>query len=211
LHGILLLEDMGSGVMVDLRTYGLPYERTAADAIADGIGIVTISGDKMLGGPQAGIILGKEKYLAALKKHQLLRCLRIDKLSLAALEAALVEYTKKAPEIPILELLRQQPDELKARAKRLKTALADIDGFIFEVMPHTAQVGGGALPEQSLPSWGVLVRSLHFSSNKLEEKLRCATPPIVATLQPGGVMLDVMTIKDNRVSDIVSAFRNTSH
>ena len=205
-HGIFVIEDMGSGLMADLRPYGLPYERTVADAIADGVGVVTISGDKMLGGPQAGIIIGKEKYLAPMKKNQLLRCLRIDKLSLAALEAALVEYTKKTPDIPVLEFIKQRPDELKTRAERLEAALSNIDGFVFETTPHTAQVGGGALPEQSLPSWGVLAKSLRFSSNRLEELLRGATPPIVATLQPGGVMLDVMAIPDSRLGDVVSIF-----
>ena len=205
-HGIFVLEDMGSGVMVDLRSYMLPYERTVADAIADGVGIVTISGDKMLGGPQAGIILGREKYLSPMKKSQLLRCLRIDKLSLAALEATLHEYTKKTPDLPVLKLIGQQPDILKTRAELLQTMLSFIDGFTFSVEPHTAQIGGGALPEKTLPSFGVLCKSLRLSDNKLELMLKSANTPIVATLQPGGVMLDVIAIPDDRFADIVSAF-----
>ncbi|MCL2699062.1 MAG: L-seryl-tRNA(Sec) selenium transferase [Defluviitaleaceae bacterium] len=206
-NGIFALEDMGSGVMADLRSYGLPYERTVADAIADGIGVVTISGDKMLGGPQAGIILGQKKYIALMKKHQLLRCLRIDKLSLAALEAALEEYTRKKPDIPVLEYIGQSREVLKTRAERLAAELSAVDGFTFSVMPHTAQVGGGALPEQSLPSWGVLAKSSKIGDNRLEELLRGATPPIVATVQPDGVMLDVIAISDCCTDGVVSAFR----
>ena len=205
-HGIFVLEDMGSGVMVDLRPYNLAYERTVADAIADDVGVVTISGDKMLGGPQSGIILGKENYISQMKKNQLLRCLRIDKLTLAALEATLTEYTKKTPDIPVLKLIGQTPGVLKARAERLQNALSGIDGFMFTVESHTAQVGGGALPEKSLPSFGVLVKSLRHSDNKLEWMLRNSKPPIIATLQPGGIMLDVISIPDERMDDIVAVF-----
>jgi len=203
-HGLFVLEDMGSGIMVDLRSYGLPYERTVADAIRDGVGVVTISGDKILGGPQAGIIVGKEKHIAPMKKSQLLRCLRMDKLSLAALEATLIEYTQKTPSIPVLELIGQPPDILKVRAERLKAALSVVSGLTFTVQPHTAQIGGGSLPEQSLPSWGVLVKGLHLSNNKLEAMLRSGNPPIVATLQPDGVMLNVITIPDSRIGDVVT-------
>ena len=210
-HGIFMFEDMGSGIMADLRPYGLPYERTAADAISDQIGVVTISGDKMLGGPQAGIILGREKYLSLMKKSQLLRCLRIDKLSLAVLEATLIEYTKKTPNILVLELIKQHPDDLKLRAKRLCAALSTIDGFEFALVAHTAQIGGGALPGLPLKSWGVLAKSLRFGSNKLEGLLRGASPPVIATLQPDGVMLDVIAIPDSRINDVVSAIKQAAN
>jgi L-seryl-tRNA(Ser) seleniumtransferase len=144
-----------------------------------------------------------------MKKHQLLRCLRIDKLSLAALEATLAEYTKKEPDIPVLECIGQSQATLKARAECLAAKLSElslIKDFTFSVVPHTAQVGGGALPEQSLPSWGVLAKSSLVGDNRLEELLRSATPPVIATLQPGGVMLDVIAIPDGRLDDVAFAF-----
>lgn len=206
-NGICVLEDMGSGVMTDLRDYGLPAERTAADAIADGVDVITISGDKMLGGPQAGIILGKEKYLAPMKRNQLLRCLRIDKLSLAALEATLTEYLNKSPDIPVLKYIGQTPDTLKARAERLQKLLTEAaGGCTFRIAPHTAQAGGGALPSQQLQSWGVLVKSTRYSDNKLEALLRGACPPVIATLRDDGIMLDVIAVPDERFSDIAAAF-----
>ena len=147
------MEDLGSGVLIDLSPYGLTDEPVVRDILDAGVDLVMFSGDKLLGGPQAGIIAGRADLIDELRKHPLARAVRIDKLSLAALEATLRLY--RAPfdplaRIPVLQMLSQPLVEVQARAENLAQALQDLDGLNVSVARSSAFVGGGALPQQSL-------------------------------------------------------------
>ena len=204
-NSIPLIEDMGSGILVDISRYGYPYERTPADAIADGAGIVTFSGDKCLGGPQAGIIAGKKAYVDKLRRNQLMRCLRVDKLCLAALEATLEAYAE-GEAVPTIDCIIN-PEKARVKAEELLRMLANLPGgdFSFSARPHNAQFGGGAMPLASIGSYAVYVTGKHLSAAKIESALRGFTPPIIATIQDGQVILDMLTVNMEDFTHIVQA------
>ena len=157
-HDIPVLEDLGSGLLIDLTAYGLPKEPTVREALKTGIDLVTFSGDKLLGGPQAGIIVGTRKVIDKVRKHPMARALRIDKLTLAALEATLRLYLdpqKALNEIPTLQMLSISTEELQQRCERLLPKLQDVlgDTVDLNVCEASATVGGGALPLAELPGW----------------------------------------------------------
>jgi len=204
---IPLIEDMGSGILIDLAKLGFPYERTPMDAIAEGADIVTFSGDKCLGGPQAGLIVGKKAYIDRLRRNQLMRCLRIDKLCLAALEATLEAYIN-SENIPTNAMFSANPDQIREKADILQSMLtrAQIDTFAYSVQPHNAQFGGGAMPTENIPSYAVYANSSSLSASKIELALRSFPIPIIATIQDDNVILDVLTINENDFPLIVKAF-----
>jgi L-seryl-tRNA(Ser) seleniumtransferase len=198
------MNDLGSGCLVDLTRYGLEKEPTVQETIKTGVDVVTISGDKLLGGPQAGIILGKKDLLDSVKGNPLTRALRIDKLTLAALESTLLLYfdEKRAmEEIPTLRLLSLDTRELKRRGKRLLKRLSGIMNkkVIFTLRGDVSQVGGGALPLQELPTMVVSIKPLDFSVNSLEENLRKGYPPIISRISREELILDMRTIFDEEV------------
>ena len=204
---IPLIEDMGSGILIDLAKLGFPYERTPMDAIADGADIVTFSGDKCLGGPQAGLIVGKKTYIDRLRRNQLMRCLRIDKLCLAALEATLEAYINNE-NTPTSALFGTDPERTHEKATVLHNMLtqAEIGTFEFAVQPHNAQFGGGAMPLENIPSYAVYATSSRFSASKIELALRSFSTPIIATIQDDNVILDVLTVNESDFLHIVLAF-----
>jgi L-seryl-tRNA(Ser) seleniumtransferase len=197
--GIPVMEDLGSGCFIDLQPFGLEKEPTVQETLAAGVDVVTFSGDKLLGGPQAGILLGKKKYLERIKKNPLNRALRIDKLTLAGLEAILRAYLnpkETSREIPTLRLLSASKAEIRRRARRLQRQMADelsADCSIRLKEDHS-QVGGGALPLQNLPTWVLALRPLKVSANQLGEALRQSDPPIIARVQDEEVWLDLRTV-----------------
>lgn len=207
---IPVVEDIGSGVLVDLSKYGLTYEPTVQDSINRGIDIVTFSGDKLLGGPQCGIIAGKKCYIDAMKKNQLLRALRVDKTCLAALEATMKHYLKEEEaieNIPTLNMLTVSPQVLERRAENLRQRLMKIEGdLIFEVRRDYSMVGGGAMPGEKLESFVISVRSSRFSAAFLEKSLRGYHIPIIARISNEEVLMDLRTIKDEEFDIIFSAF-----
>ena len=145
--GLIVIEDMGSGILIDLSRYGLTGERTVTDAINDGADIITFSGDKMLGGPQAGIIAGRKKHIDLMKKNQMYRCFRIDKMCLAALEATLSQYLRgDFSDIPVIKMLLEPPENIRRKAEELKAKLCLIPGIGCRVGIHSAMPGGGAVP-----------------------------------------------------------------
>jgi L-seryl-tRNA(Ser) seleniumtransferase len=193
------VEDIGSGSFVDLSKYGLEREPTVQEAISSGMDIVTFSGDKMLGGPQAGIIAGKRKYIDLMRKNPLTRALRIDKMTLAALEATCMEYIDEeqaVKNIPTLQMIAASKDELGKRAKRLSRILSRAAGEKAEiaVQEESSQVGGGAMPMEYLPTFVVSVKPHLISAGSLEIKLRGSSVPIVARTQKDRVLLDVRTL-----------------
>ena len=201
---IPVVDDLGSGCLVDLSQYGLEKEPTVQETIKTGVDAVTISGDKLLGGPQAGIILGKKKLLDLFKINPLTRALRIDKLTLAALESTLLLYfdEKRAmEEIPTLRMLSLDTKRLKKRGKQLLKRLSGMtnERMMFSLREDVSQVGGGALPLQELPTIVVAVKPLDFSVNSLEENLRKSDPPIISRINKEELILDMRTVFDEEI------------
>jgi len=213
-HHLPVMEDLGSGCLIDLSKYGLDREPTAPEAIKEGADIVTFSGDKLLGGPQAGIILGKEEYIERIKVNPLNRALRIDKLTLAGLESTLLLYldeTRAVREIPTLRMLTYSQEELRKKAQRLarKIRTRIPTGLSIGVRDDASQVGGGAYPVQILPTTVVTLKPDHSSVQQLERRLREAKPPIIARVSKEEVLLDVRTIGDEEKDLIVDGIEKS--
>jgi len=203
-HQIPVVEDLGSGCLIDLSRYGLEKEPTVQDMIKTGVDGVTISGDKLLGGPQAGIILGKKRILDLFKINPLTRALRIDKLTLAALESTLALYLdeKRAmEEIPTLRMLTLDTKKLKRRGKRLLKRLSGMtnEKITFSLREDVSQVGGGALPLQDLPTMVVAAKPRDVSVNSLEERLRKGNPPVISRISKEELILDMRTVFDEEI------------
>jgi len=196
---IPLIYDMGSGMIINLEKYGLPYEMTVRDSLDKGADVVTFSSDKVLGGPQGGIIVGKKKYIEAMKKNQLTRTLRVEKMTIATLEATLRLYyhEQQAVEaIPTLKMLVATGDELEKKAKNLAKQLAGVDEkLMVEVIDTYSQVGGGAYPGEEIKSKGVALSSQRRTANQLSEELRKASVPIISKIRNGRCELDVRTLE----------------
>ena len=205
-NNIPTYEDLGSGVLINLPNI-LNGEKTVKDSVEAGIDIVSFSGDKMLGGPQAGIIVGKKVYIDKLKKNPLTRALRVDKFTLAALEATLLEYLKEETvieNIPTLEMITESLDSLKVRAKEFIGSLSKLDKYKFDIKEDVSFVGGGSMPEQELKTYVVEINS-NLSSNELEKRLRNYEIPVIVRINKDKVLLDIRTIRKEEYSIIVKA------
>lgn len=193
--GIATVEDLGSGALVDLTSFGLPHERTVPEAVADGIDLVAFSGDKLLGGPQAGIVVGATSAVARLRANPLLRALRVDKATLAALGATLRLYLKpeNLREIPFYRMLGTPLAELRERAERIAARLhcAELD---MRALPLQAYAGGGALPLAALPSYGLSIRMEHNAADENAARLRAGHPRLVTRVAEGAVLIDLRAI-----------------
>ena len=203
---MLVIEDLGSGCLVDLNQFGIHGEPTVLDSLRAGVDVVSISGDKLLGGPQAGIILGKKKYIDVLKKHPLTRAMRVDKMTLAALEATLRSYEaeKAHKEIPTIAMLAVSQEELKSRAEVLCAGLVQA-GCNAEVVATEGQVGGGSVPTQMLKSFAVALTPKNGSVDAMEEKFRLGEPAIIGRINHDRYLLDVRTLKDSDFEEIIHA------
>ncbi len=209
-RGLLVMNDLGSGALVDVTRFGLPQEPTVQETIRAGADIVTVSGDKLLGGPQCGIILGKSGPIGRMAASPLFRALRADKMTLAALEATLRLYLDEerlTETVPVLGMLSASKDVLTRRARRLRNALAKIDGLETRLADGNGYTGGGALPTVPLASKIVQVRSECRSVEQLAESLRRADPPVMGVLSDGWLALDVRTVRDDEFGLIVSAMK----
>jgi L-seryl-tRNA(Ser) seleniumtransferase len=193
-RGIPFVIDLGSGTLVDLRRYGLPHEPTPAEALAQGADLVTFSGDKLLGGPQAGLIVGRKELVEKIRRNPLKRALRLDKLTIAALSAVLRLYEdpdRLAERLPTLRLLSRPVDEIRAMAQRLKKEMEK--NFTVEVVDCESQVGSGAAPGQGIPSAGLALRP---GNTKLAERFRRLPMPVIGRLQDGAFILDLRCLED---------------
>jgi len=204
-----VVEDLGSGVLVDLTKFGMSYEPTVFDSINKGVDIVSFSGDKMLGGPQAGIIVGKKKYIEKMKKNQLTRALRVDKMTIATLEASLRLYLdeeRAIREIPTLRMLSYTREELEAKANKLldtiNSRLGKIDGLDTWVEVCKGQVGGGSMPTEELTSYAVAIKSSKIGVSYIEEALRLSESHIIARVYDDKYILDVRTIFEDQFEKI---------
>jgi L-seryl-tRNA(Ser) seleniumtransferase len=203
-HQLPVVDDLGSGCLIDLTQYGLQKEPTVQETIKTEVDAVTISGDKLLGGPQAGIILGKKKFLELFKSNPLTRALRIDKLTLAALESTLLLYfdeNRAMEEIPTLQMLSLDTRKLRRKGKHLLKRLSGITNkkATFNLKEDVSQVGGGALPLQELPTVVVAIKPLEVSVNSLEENLRKGDPPIISRISKDELILDMRTVFDEEI------------
>jgi L-seryl-tRNA(Ser) seleniumtransferase len=205
-YDLPVMNDLGSGCFLDLSSYGIKKEPTAQEAIQTGADVVTFSGDKLLGGPQAGIILGKRELIERIKANPLHRALRIDKLTLAALESTLIAYLSEGEairEIPMLRMLTMPLEELRKRARLLQRLIRqETDKASIEMIREQSQAGGGALPLQALPTWALAVKPLKATADALEAELRHLEPPIVARIVDDRLILDLRTIQADELRPV---------
>lgn len=201
-HGLLAIWDLGSGVLVPDFA-----EPTVKDAVAQGLDLVTFSGDKLMGGPQAGVIVGRRAHIEVIKRHPLARALRIDKLTLAALEATLrlYRYSETEDQVPLLCMYRRSTAELQTAAESLVAAINGMGCLRAKAVASVGQMGGGAMPTQEIPSVAVAITSDKMSATQLEENLRNAAVPVIARLVQDEVWLDMRTILAGEADDILSA------
>lgn len=203
---LVSINDLGSGQFIDFSKFGLPYEPTVKEILDSGIDIVTFSGDKLLGGPQAGIIVGKKKYIEKMKKNQLTRALRVDKMTLASLEATLKLYLdeKDALEhIPTLHMISLSKERLFGKADVLKTKLSSLD-FDIRIEEDKAEVGGGSYPASYLESVAVKLTHRKLHATEIERKLLEVEIPIITRIKDNSIILDMRTLR-TREFDIVKA------
>lgn len=203
-HDIPIIEDLGSGVLIDLSKYGLTYEPTVQDSIRKGADVVCFSGDKLLGGPQAGIIVGKKKYIDQMKKNQLTRALRIDKFTATALELVLQEYLSEEnaiKKIPVLRMITKTKEEVEKDAKRFVRLLKSrkLQAAVC-VQECESQIGGGSLPLERISSMGVVIKPYAMTVPELETAMRKLDIPIIPRVVNDTVLMDVRTMDKEQMS-----------
>ncbi len=203
---LAVLNDLGSGTLIDTRPFGLDYEPTVQDSVQAGADATTFSGDKLLGGPQAGIIVGDKDLIADLKRQPLTRALRVDKTTLAALQATLLAYLREAAteEIPVWQMVSAGQDELAERAKIWADALTRL-GIPVELKPGNSTVGGGSLPGQSLPT--TLLALLSEQPDRLAALLRAGDPPVVARIEEDTLVFDPRTVRPGQDTLLLGAIQ----
>jgi len=194
---IPVAEDLGSGHLVaDPRHPLADTEPAVTGSIAAGVDICCFSGDKLLGGPQAGVIVGRAELVERVRRHPLMRALRVDKMTYAALEATLAEYAagRAADAVPVQRMLAMKVDEIRARAEALAARVRDVEGWRAELVPGASAVGGGSAPGVELPTWLVAIEKRGLTPDALEERLRGLTPPVIARIERDRVLLDLRTV-----------------
>jgi L-seryl-tRNA(Ser) seleniumtransferase len=207
-RGIQVLHDVGSGSLLLTETYGMAHEPTPQESIKDGAGLVFFSGDKLLGGPQAGIIVGKQDLVDRLARHPLARAVRIDKLSLASLSATLVHYLRGEAErvIPVWRMISTPESDLKIRAQSWQSSLECPSS----VEKSRSAVGGGSLPGETLPSWVLSVDCQSTSAEEVMRRLRESSPPVIARIEDDRVLLDPRTVLPEEDGPMLDALRSAA-
>ncbi|AYD41001.1 L-seryl-tRNA(Sec) selenium transferase [Clostridium fermenticellae] len=208
---IPIMEDIGSGTLVDFSKYGFTYEPTVQRSIESGVDVVTFSGDKMLGGPQAGIIVGKSKYVDKMKQNQLTRALRVDKMTLSALEGTLMYYmneSKAIDNIPTLNMILSSSEKQKKRAQVLMKKIKDSTcKFECRIDNDYSLVGGGSMPTEKIPTYVVRVKNNQIEPETLETKLRKSEVPIIVRISNDEITMDLRTIFDKDFDIIAKSFK----
>lgn len=204
---VVFYEDLGSGALFDYRDYGIGEEPTVQETLASGADLVSFSGDKLLGGPQAGMIAGRKDLINRLKKHQLARVLRVDKFTLAALEATLQQHMyEEAANIPAIRDITKSADEIRERSELFQQRLErKASHYSVEVVEGTSQVGGGTMPSVELPTYVIALQTDQYSVNKLEEFLRLSYTPIITRIQDGKILIDLRTVTIEEEDDILQS------
>jgi L-seryl-tRNA(Ser) seleniumtransferase len=209
-HDLPIVHDLGGGVLLDLRPYGLPYEPVVSTSLRAGASVVTFSGDKVLGGPQCGLIAGEKKWIAKIKKNPLMRALRCDKITLALLESTLrlfLQPEQLRQTHPVWRMLTEKVDAVQARAVQLQQMLAENCGATLEpiVLSSEAEAGSGALPIEKIPSFAVGLRSPNYSAAALAKRFRQAAIPVLGYLRDGYFWLDARTVHDEEIVIVAQA------
>ena len=193
-HKMPLLEDLGSGALFDLRQIGIQNEPGVLDSLGTGVHVVTYSGDKLLGGPQAGLISGREDLVRKMRSNSLFRALRVDKLTYAALEATLLAYVKHDYEsLPALRMMQTPQSEIMRRAEMLAKNIASAN-LRAEAIASASLLGGGSAPSATLPTTVIALTCYSLSADEVAERLRAADPPVIARVEEGRVLLDLRTV-----------------
>ena len=205
--GVISFEDLGSGALVDLSAFGLPREPTLADEIAAGVDLVAVSGDKLMGGPQCGVIAGKRRLVDAIRRNPLLRALRVDKMTIAALSATLANYLEpgRLRDIPFFAMLSQTPEELRARAGSICAAVRGATAIDAAPVATSSAVGGGSLPTATILSAGVAVTPRSGGVAELATALRTARPPVIGRAEGESLVLDLRSVRPEEDAAIVAA------
>jgi L-seryl-tRNA(Ser) seleniumtransferase len=210
-HRIPVMFDLGSGCLIDLKPFGIYDEPAVADIVRTGVDLTTFSGDKLLGGPQGGVIVGKKEHIEMIQKNPMTRAMRIDKLTLAGFEATLMEYIdeeKAIENIPTLRMLLQKAEDIKKRASRIAKRLkAGIGDASIRVITDSSRAGGGALPEIALSTYAVAIKTDVLSANEFEEILRKGKPPVIARIKEDALILDARTIRDEDLGTLVERIK----
>lgn len=210
-HNLLVLEDLGSGCLVDLTSAGIRDEPPAGESLKAGVDVVTFSGDKLLGGPQAGVIVGKREPLERIRRNPLFRALRVDKLTISALEATVSLYLRgRLQSIPALRMILLSRDEILPRATRLAERIAALPGFTARIKDGDSVIGGGSTPGQSLPTALVAVTHARHSAQRLDEQLRRNSPPVIARVEQDELLLDLRTVLEHQDEAVAAAFEAIS-
>ncbi|MCK8824833.1 L-seryl-tRNA(Sec) selenium transferase [Fuchsiella alkaliacetigena] len=210
-NNLAVLDDLGSGTLIDFSQYGFELEEpTVQESIEAGVDVVTFSGDKLLGGPQAGIIVGKEEYISRMKKNPLTRALRVDKFTLAALEETLrlyLDLDQVVEKVPTLRMLTLDLQILADKADKLKEALAELNSNLtIEKAEGYSQVGGGSFPSERLATYLIKVTVPGLTANQLANRLRSLNPPLFTRIQDEEIIIDLRTVKEEQISIIVNHF-----
>ena len=209
-HHIPVMFDLGSGCLIDLGPFGIHDEPSVKNIVKTGIDLTTFSGDKLLGGPQGGVVVGKQEYIERIQKNPMTRAMRIDKLTLAGFEATLMEYIDEervVENVPTLQMLMQKPGEIKGRAVRIARRLKSEINPPVEVIPDSSRAGGGSLPEVDLSTYAVTVRPDAMSVNEFEERLRKGDPPVIARIKENALILDARTIREKDIAILVKRIK----
>jgi L-seryl-tRNA(Ser) seleniumtransferase len=211
-HDIPVMEDLGSGTLVDLQAYGLPDEPTVPEVVASGVDVVTFSGDKLLGGPQAGILVGKAASIDQVRRHPLHRAVRVDKFTIAALEATLKLYADPhlaSSQIPTLVMLSMTPQAVARRLRRVwrRLPVATQEVYGMRLIDGTSAVGGGALPLAALPTKLLALQPTFCKVVELERRLRCRQPAIIGRIAQDHYLLDMRTVQDREIPDLATALQ----
>lgn len=214
-HGIPIFDDLGSGCLIDLAAHGLQHEPTVREVLASGVDVVTFSGDKLLGGPQAGIIVGKKEIVARIKKNPLNRALRIDKFTLAALEATLIHYLEPdaaSRTLRSLKALTEPQSDVKKRARKLiqKLKRANIANLTYELKEAKAAAGGGSLPTEDIPTFVVAVQHAKMPASRMESKLRSVTVPVIVRVDQDEILFDLRTVAEDEFGFILDGLQSTN-
>jgi L-seryl-tRNA(Ser) seleniumtransferase len=208
-RGLPVLEDLGSGCLIDFSSLGVRDEPPAGESLKAGADVVTFSGDKMLGGPQAGVLAGRREVLDRIRKNPLFRALRVDKLTIAALEATVGLYLRgELDQVPALRMMRLTRDQIAARAERLAERLRALPGFGVELEDGESVIGGGSTPGQSLPTCLLAVTHRERPIEQLEAALRSRKdgPPVIARIERDRLLLDLRTVFADQDEEIARAF-----
>jgi L-seryl-tRNA(Ser) seleniumtransferase len=208
-RGLIAIDDIGSGALFDVTKAGLPVEPTFQHSVAAGADVTLGSGDKLLGGPQCGIIVGRSEVVARVRNHPLARAVRVDKLTLGALGATLASYVRGVAEteIPTIAMLQASADELRKRAESLLAEIGDVDGLSVDVRDATAQVGGGSLPAVELPTTVLVLRHETHSANELARQLRTGRIRVFSRIHSNDVLLDLRSVLPEDASRLALAVR----